>query len=85
MPSDATWPTFLPTSRTTSSPCEDERALTLQAQQEEVLTSERVSVDFDRGTARSRVEDTQSEVVHGSSHLRGGPEWIKVWNIDLST
>lgn len=39
---------------------EDERALTLQAQQEEVLTSERVSVDFDRGPRPQRVEDTQS-------------------------
>lgn len=39
---------------------EDERALTLQARQEEALASERVSVDFDRGTGSERVEDTRS-------------------------
>ena len=39
---------------------EDERALTLQAQQEETLDSEHVSVDFDRGTRSQRVEETRS-------------------------
>jgi YihY family inner membrane protein len=39
---------------------EDERAMTLQARQEEALASERVSVDFDRGTGPRRVEDTRS-------------------------
>jgi YihY family inner membrane protein len=38
----------------------DERALTLQAQQEEALGSERVSVEFDRGTRSQRVEDSRS-------------------------
>jgi YihY family inner membrane protein len=36
---------------------EDERALTLQAREEETLTSERVSVDFDPASERERVED----------------------------
>jgi YihY family inner membrane protein len=51
------WPRSLFTPPTS---IQDERALTMQAEQEEAVPSERVSVHFDGTAARPRVEDTRS-------------------------